>query len=223
MFDTLSLTWEFRDDLLLGLRNTLLATAACMVSSVVFGLLLGVASTSHLKLLRGTIAIYVDVFRSIPLLVLLWLVYFGLPTLPGYPILVTPAAAVFIAFTLSYTTYQTEIFRAGIKAIDTGQLEAARSLGMRPAQVFRRIVMRQIVRIVLPPTMNQFTDILKSTAMAGTVAFAELFRTAQLIGTMTYDFMSAFLVVSVIYAVICLPLVYLTNYFDKRLRRGTAY
>lgn len=223
MLDTLDLIWEFRDDLLLGLRNTLLATGACMVSSVVFGLLLGVASTSRRRLVRGVIAAYVDIFRSIPLLVLLWLVYFGLPTFPGYPILVSPAAAVFIAFTLSYSTYQTEIFRAGIMAIERGQTDAAIALGMRPVQVFRRIVLPQMIRIVLPPTMNQFTDILKSTAMAGTVAFAELFRTAQLIGTLTYDFMSAFLVVSAIYAIICLPLVYLTNYFDKRLMRGTAY
>lgn len=223
MIATLYLLVEYRDDLLLGLRNTLAATTAVMIASLAFGLLLAIAASSGSRVLRSAVAVYVDVFRSIPLLVLLWLVYFGLPTFQPYPILLSPAAAVFVAFTLSFTTYQTEIFRAGISAVDRGQKEAAVALGMRPSQTYRRVIIPQMTRIVLPPTMNQFTDILKSTAMAGTVAFAELFRTAQLIGTQTYDFLSAFLLVSAIYALVCLPLVYLTNHFDRSMKRGTAY
>jgi His/Glu/Gln/Arg/opine family amino acid ABC transporter permease subunit len=214
---------EYREDLLHGLRNTLLVTVAVMASSLALGLALGWASTWRSAVLRHAIAVYVDVFRGIPLLVLLWLVYFGLPTLPAVPILVSPFAAVFIAFTLCYAAYQAEIFRAGIEAVDRGQIEAGLAQGMRYRQVFLRIVLPQTVRVVAPPTVNQFTDIIKSTAMAGTVAYAELFRTANMIGTDNFRFLPAFVLVSLIYAAVCLPLIWWMNRLDARLKRGTAY
>ncbi len=223
MNEFMALAFEYRHDLVLGVRNTMLATVAVLVSSIAFGLVLALASLSPKSALRVMVAAYVDVVRGTPLLVLLWLVYFGLPTFPGFPMLVTPFEAVFIAFTLSYSAYQAEIFRAGILAIDRGQIEAAKALGMKAAQIFRRIVCRQMVRIVTPPTVNQFTDIIKSTAMAGTIAYADLFRTAYLMGTENYRFLPPFLLVSAIYASICLPFIYWMNRLDQRLKRGTRY
>ncbi len=223
MNDLATLAIEYRQDILIGVRNTLTVTISVLASSITMGLVLALASLTRSAWARVTVAAYVDLFRGIPLLVLLWLVYFGLPTLPAFPILVSPFVAVFIAFTLSYSAYQAEIFRSGMLAIDRGQTEAALALGMNAAQVFRRIVLRQMVRIVAPPTVNQFTDIIKSTAMAGTVAYAELFRTAYLMGTENYRFLPPFLLVSAIYALMCLPLIYLMNSLDKQLKRGTAY
>jgi len=223
MNEFVALAFEYRRDLVLGVRNTMFATVAVLVSSIACGLLLALASLSPKSVLRVIVAAYVDVVRGTPLLVLLWLVYFGLPMFPGFPMLVTPFEAVFIAFTLSYSAYQAEIFRAGILAVDRGQIEAAKALGMKAAQIFRRIVCRQMVRIVAPPTVNQFTDIIKSTAMAGTIAYADLFRTAYLMGTENYRFLPPFLLVSAIYASICLPFIYWMNRLDQRLKRGTRY
>lgn len=223
MSEILSQAAQYRWDLLLGLRNTVLMTLLAFAASLLVGLGLGLGSVWGGLALRRTVRGYVDLFRGIPLLVLLWLVYFGLPTVPWYPILISSAAAVFLAFTLSYSAYQAEIFRAGMLAVDRGQIDAAVALGLRHPQVVRRIVLPQTVRVVGPPTVNQFTDMLKSTAMAGTVAYSELFRTAYLMGTENFRFLPPFLLIAAIYAALCLPLIHWVNRLDRRLRRGTAY
>ncbi len=210
-------------DLVLGFRNTVLMTLLAFGASLVGGLFLGLGSLSRTGILRVSVKVYVDFFRGMPLLVLLWLVYYGLPTFPIYPILISSAMSVFVSFALSYSGYQAEIFRAGILAVDRGQVEAAVALGMRYPQIIRRIVLPQAVRVMAPPTVNQFTDIIKSTALAGTVAYSELFRTAYLMGTDTLLFLPPFLLVAAIYAAVCLPLIHWVNILDRHLKRGTAY
>jgi His/Glu/Gln/Arg/opine family amino acid ABC transporter permease subunit len=207
--------FEYVPDLIIGFRNTVAMTLLAFGASLVGGFFLGLGSLSRLWLLRF--------FRGIPLLVLLWMVYFGLPSFWLFPILLSPGIAVFVAFALSYSGYQAEIFRAAFLAVDRGQIEAAIALGMRYTQIIRRIVLPQTVRVVAPPTVNQFTDIIKSTALAGTVAYSELFRTAYLIGTDSLRFLPPFLLVAAIYSAVCLPTIYWANLLDRRLKRGTAY
>jgi len=214
---------QYWPDLILGLRNTFVMTLLAFGASLVGGLILGLGSVSRRRLPRLLTKAYVDFFRGIPLLVLLWLVYFGLPSFPVRPVLISPGGAVFLAFALSFSAFQAEIFRAGILSVDRGQVEAAVALGMRYRQIIRRIVLPQAVRVMAPPTVNQFTDVIKSTAMAGTVAYSELFRTAYLMGTETFRFLPPFLLIASIYVVICLPLIYWVNALERRLKLGTAY
>lgn len=214
---------EYLPDLLIGFRNTIAMTLLAFIASLIGGFFLGLGSISRIWILRILIKGYIDFFRGIPLLVLLWMVYFGLPNFWLFPILLSPALAVFVSFALSYSGYQAEIFRAAFLSVDRGQIEAAVSLGMRYTQIVRRVMLPQTIRIVAPPTVNQFTDILKSTALAGTVAYSELFRTAYLIGTDSLRFLPPFVMVAVIYTAVCLPLIHLANMLDRRLKRGTAY
>ena len=157
---------------------------------------------------------YVDLARSVPLLVQLFLVYYSLPEI-GIRLPVFWAGVIGLA--IYYGAYEAEVIRAGIQAIDRGQVEAGVSLGMRPATVMWRITLRQALSIVLPPTTNVFVGALKGSSQVAVIALPELLRTGNNLAVSSGQFFAIYMVVALIYLAMTLPLTQLGRFLEKRV------
>jgi arginine/lysine/histidine/glutamine transport system substrate-binding/permease protein len=158
----------------------------------------------------------VDFFRGTPMLVQLFIIYFGLPGLLreiglGFTIDRLPAAI--IALSLNVAAYLAEIMRGGIQSVDTGQWEACSSLGMSPVQTMKEVIFPQAFRRMLPPLGNEFITLIKDTSLAAVIGFEELFRQGQLIVATTYKAFEIYIAVALIYLV----LTTLSSFFFKWL------
>jgi polar amino acid transport system permease protein len=197
--------------LLAGLAITVVVTIASMALGIVLGLLLAVGGLSRYRMLRWFNQAYLAFFRGTPTLVQLMLIYFGLPGLFGgtdlfpsdIPVLgfsVNGALlAGVIAFGLHEAAYMSEITRSGILAVDLGQTEAAKALGMTPVLAMRRIVLPQAIRIIVPPLGNQFNAMFKTTSLLSIIAVPEMFHVAEQIQSATFKTFEVYLGVSVYY------------------------
>jgi polar amino acid transport system permease protein len=210
----------FRDALPLlleGLWITILLGAVSIVAGLVTGLLMALVRLYGILPLRAAARIYIDVFRSIPLLVLLVLVYYALPFVG---IRLTSFAAAATALTLVSCAYTAEIFRAGIEALPKGQFEAADAIGLGFFSSMRDVILPQAFRIVVPPLTSNCINVLKDTALASVVAMPDLLKQATqaqaLAANPTPLIGAAFL-----YLLLLLPLVRLVGYFEARHRAST--
>lgn len=185
-----------------------------------FGLLLGfglaLMRLSPLMLLRGIARVYVSFFRGTPLLVQLFMIYYGLPELG---IELEPLTAALIGFSLNMGAYACEILRAAIASVDRGQWEAGASIGMTRAQIMRRAILPQAARTALPPLGNSFISLVKDTALAATIQVPELFRQAQLITARTFEIFTMYLAAALIYWILATALSYLQNRLEERVNR----
>jgi polar amino acid transport system permease protein len=210
----------FRDALPLlleGLWITMLLGAVSIVAGLVTGLLMALVRLYGILPLRAAARIYIDVFRSIPLLVLLVLVYYALPFVG---IRLTSFTAAATALTLVSCAYTAEIFRAGIEALPKGQFEAADALGLGFFSSMRGVILPQAFRIVVPPLTSNCINVLKDTALASVVAMPDLLKQATqaqaLAANPTPLIGAAFL-----YLLLLLPLVRLVGYLEARHRAST--
>jgi polar amino acid transport system substrate-binding protein len=173
--------------------------------------------------LRWLATVYVEFFRGIPVLLLLYFLYYGLPTITlgstGWSLKLSPMAAAVLGFGLNYAAYEAEIYRAGILAIPSGQWEAAASLGMRPATTFRRIIVPQAVRIVLPPVTNDFVALFKDTSLVSVIAVVELTKQYQMLAKSSLKYLEIGLATAALYLIMSVPLGYLSRYLEKRWGR----
>jgi polar amino acid transport system permease protein len=154
------------------------------------------------------------VIRGLPIIVQLFYIYFVLPDLG---VQLSAFQAGFIGLGIAYSVYQAENFRAGIQAIDHGQIEAAQSIGMRGAMIMRRVVLPQAFRIALPPYGNTLVMMLKDSSLASTITVAEMTRAGQLIASSTFQNMTVFTLVAMLYLGLSLPLVYGLRRLERRL------
>lgn len=207
----------FRDALPLlleGLWITILLGAVSIIAGLVTGLLMALVRLYGIAPLRAVARIYIDVFRSIPLLVLLVLVYYALPFVG---IRLTSFAAAATALSLVSCAYTAEIFRAGIEALPKGQFEAADAIGLGFFSSMRDVILPQAFRIVVPPLTSNCINVLKDTALASVVAMPDLLKQATqaqaLAANPTPLIGAAFL-----YLLLLLPLVRLVGYFEARHR-----
>ncbi|MEE9100128.1 cystine ABC transporter permease [Pseudomonas nitroreducens] len=195
-------------------------TVVLSVGGMFFGLLLGFGLA--LMRLYGFTAlswlarIYVSFFRGTPLLVQLFMIYYGLPQLG---IELDPLPAALIGFSLNMAAYVCEILRSAIGSIDRGQWEAASSIGMTRAQTLRRVVLPQAARTALPPLGNSFISLVKDTALAATIQVPELFRQAQLITARTFEVFTMYLAAALLYWVLASILSHLQNRLEERVNR----
>jgi polar amino acid transport system permease protein len=192
-------------------------TVQLTVISVVIGLIIGLFGSlgrvsSNLIISRLTIA-YVTVMRGVPLLVTLMFMYYGLPAVG---IQLTAFTVAFLALSVTNGAYVTEIIRSGIQSIDTGQMRAARSLGMPYGLAMRRIILPQVVRRVLPPITNEAITLLKNTALVSTIALTDLLRSGLEIMTWKANTFSPFAGVALIYLLLTLPMIWLVSRLEKR-------
>lgn len=171
---------------------------------------------SSLKVLSWTARVYVSFFRGTPLLVQLFVIYYGLPQL-GLEL--DPLPAALIGLSLNMAAYACEILRAAISSIDRGQWEAAASIGMTRSQAMRRAILPQAARTALPPLGNSFISLVKDTALAATIQVPELFRQAQLITARTFEVFTLYLAAALIYWVLSSLLAHLQHRLEARVNR----
>ena len=201
--------------LIAGAGITIQITAISVGQGLIIGMFVGIARISNVKLLRWLAAIYIDFLRGTPLLVQIFLIYFALPVLLGQR--VDPFIAAITACGINSGAYIAEIFRAGIQAIDEGQMEAGRSLGMTWVQTMRYIIVPQAFKNIVPPLGNEFIALLKDSSLVSVIGFEELTRRGQLIIARTYGSLEIWISVAIIYLVMTLTISRLVAYLEKRL------
>ena len=207
------------DSLPFLLKGTLW-TVILSLGGMFFGLLLGFA-LALMRLygywpLRWLSRIYVSFFRGTPLLVQLFMIYYGLPQLG---IQLEPLPAALIGFSLNMGAYTSEILRAAIASIERGQWEAAASIGMGKAQTLYRAILPQAARTALPPLGNSFISLVKDTALAATIQVPELFRQAQLITARTFEIFTLYLAAALIYWLLASVLAHFQARLEARVNR----
>ena len=201
--------------LIVGAGITVQITAISVGLGLVIGMFVGIARICHVKLLRALATIYIDFLRGTPLLVQIFLIYFALPMVVGQR--VDPFVAAITACGINSGAYIAEIFRAGIQAIDGGQMEAGRSLGMTWVQTMRYIIVPQAFKNIIPPLGNEFIALLKDSSLVSVIGFEELTRRGQLIIARTYGSLEIWITVAIIYLVMTLTISRLVSHMEKRL------
>lgn len=205
--------------LLKGAVVTIEITACSFVLSSVLGLVLALLKVSRNRAVSTAGATIVNVIRGLPIIVQLFYIYFVLPDL-GVQLSAFQAGV--IGLGVAYSAYQAENFRAGIQAVDSGQIEAAQSIGMRGPLIMRRVVLPQAFRIALPPYGNTLVMMLKDSSMASTITVVEMTRAGQLIASSTFQNMTVYTLVALLYLMLSLPLMFAVKQLEKRFgtRRG---
>ncbi|MFL0245824.1 amino acid ABC transporter permease [Candidatus Clostridium stratigraminis] len=199
-----------------GLQFTVPLTLVSFILGLVLALLTALARLSKFKPLALIARFYVWIIRGTPLLVQLFIIFYGLP-MAG--ITLNELTAAIIGFTLSVGAYNSEVIRAAILSIPKGQWEAAYSIGMTDNQALRRVILPQAARVSIPPLANSFISLVKDTSLAAAITVAEMFQIAQRITAATYEPLWIYCEVAVIYLIFCSILSALQNKLEKRLAR----
>ena len=201
---------------LLGyLPLTLQLAAASMVLALILACLLAVIRVLRMPVLDPLVRVFISFFRGTPLLVQLFLFYYGLPQLLAALVAIDAVAATILGLTLHFAAYMAESIRAAILGVDRSQTEAALSVGMTRGQAMRRIVLPQAARIAAPTLMNYFIDMIKSTSLAFTLGVTELMGAAQKEAAGSFRYLEAFIAVALIYWAV----VELLSFGQRRLER----
>jgi L-cystine transport system permease protein len=202
------------------LKGAILYTIPLTLITFVCGLILAVltalARISSVKPLQIIARIYVSAIRGTPLLVQLFIIFYGLPTIG---IVIDPFPSAVIGFSLNVGAYASEIIRAAILSIPKGQWEAGYSIGMSYPQTLKRIILPQASRVSLPPLSNTFISLVKDTSLAAMILVTEMFRRAQEIAATNYEFLLLYLEVALIYWIICFLLSIVQGRLEKRMDR----
>lgn len=198
------------------IKVTIPLTIITFIIGVTLGLLTALSRLSHVKLLHLVAKLYISIFRGTPLLVQLFIFFYGLPRLG---IVLDPLPTAIIGFSLNIGAYASETIRSSIMAIDKGQWEAALSLGMGYTQMLRRIILPQALRIAVPPLSNTFISLVKDTSLASLVLVPEMFRRAQEFAASTNKVLEVYIIAAVIYWVICALLTQVQQRLEIRLSR----
>ncbi|MEH2495544.1 polar amino acid transport system permease protein [Bradyrhizobium sp. AZCC 1678] len=206
-------TTEFLPILMSGVALTIIVTLGSLVLSTMLGLVWALMRVSGIGFLTGLSAGVINVIRGIPIIVLLFYLYF---VMPEFGLTLTALQAAILGLGIAYSAYQAENFRAGIEAIDKGQIEAAQAIGMSWWLTMRRVVLPQAVRIVLPPYGNVMIMMLKDSSQASTITVAELALQGKLIASSTFKNTSVFTLVALMYLTMSIPLILLVRHFEKR-------
>ncbi|ABE43387.1 amino acid ABC transporter permease [Polaromonas sp. JS666] len=204
---------EFMPILLQGAWLTILVTLGSLLLSTMLGLVWAVMRVSGIPLLANASAAVINLLRGIPIIVILFFLYF---VMPDVGISLSALQAGILGLGIAYSAYQAENFRAGIEAVDHGQVEAARAMGMSWGLMMRRVVLPQAVKIVLPPYGNIMIMMLKDSSQASTITVAELALQGKMIATSTFQNATVFTLVALIYLVMCVPLILLVRHLEKR-------
>lgn len=208
--------WPFQQFILQGLVSTLEAAAIAAVLALPFGAFLALGRLSPNRLLRTASSGFVELFRSVPLLLMVYVFLLAVPR-TGYTFPVLWQLA--LPIVLCNAALLAEIFRAGVLALDRGQSEAAYALGLRRWQVTWLIVMPQAIRLVVPTLVSQMVSLLKDTTLGYVVSYPELLNRGKTLGAYTHDFVQTYLVVTALYVIINTVLSRLAHKLEPRLQR----
>lgn len=217
-----SLIWVYLPKLLSYLHVTLFIVLASVVCGVLLGLIIALPRLYKIPLLNRLVIIYISYTRGTPILIQLFLVYYGVPELLkaiGIDVSdVQPLVFVILTYALHFAAYFSEIVRASVNAVDRGQAEAGYSIGMSGYAVLSRIVLPQAWRVALPNVANLTIGTLKDTSLAYTLGVMDLVGRAEMLGT-TYHFLEIWIALSMIYYVVVLLMEYVYHRFERRVQR----
>lgn len=206
---------EYAPILLKGAWLTILVTVAALVLSTILGLCWALIRTCPIKILSRISATIVNGLRGIPILVQLFYIYF---VLPDFGVQLSAFQAGVIGLGIAYSAYMSEVFRAGIEAIDVGQIEAAQSIGMNRRLIMSRVVLPQAFRIALPPYGNNLIMLLKDSSQTSAITVAELSLQSKLIAASTFKNTTVFTLGAFAYLVMSVPLIILVSRLEKRFK-----
>ncbi|MGG0816130.1 amino acid ABC transporter permease [Paenibacillus alvei] len=213
----MELVMQNLDFLLTGAYYTLLITIVSMFFGLLIGLVVAVARLKGNKFIRNVARIYVSIIRGTPILVQIFIIYYGLP---DFGITLGPLTAAFISLSINISAYLSETFRGAILSVSNGQTEAALSLGLSPWQTMWRVVLPQAARVAIPPMGNTFIGMLKETSLVSVVTVTELLRSAQLLIAQYYVAMPFFIAIALMYWVMSIGFSAILNRIEIRLSKA---
>lgn len=217
LFDV-QLAKESAPFILQGLWATIWISIVTMILGLVLGLITAMGRMSKFWFFRFPARIYISIIRGTPLLVQLFILYFGLPVIG---ITLHAITAAIIGLTLNIGAYSAETIRGAILSIPRGQWEAATSLNMSYWQTMRRVIIPQATRVALPSLANSFLSLVKDTSLLSVITVPEMLYHAKIVGGRSYDYMTVYLLVALFYWVICTILNVFQDYLEKRFNRFT--
>ena len=208
-----------------ALGQTLIMALCSLLFACMIGLIFGILSVLKNKACNAVYRIFVDVVRGVPMIVLAFFVYFGVPMavnnmLPNAHFTLTALQAGIVCLSLNCGAYMAEIIRAGIQSVDIGQMEACRSLGMTYGQAMRKVVLPQAIKTMIPSIINQFIITLKDTSILSVIGFPELVNTAKNVVANTMRAFEVWAIVGIMYLIIITLLSRLAKRLERRLNRG---
>lgn len=211
--------------LLEAMGQTLLLALCGLFFACILGLIFGLLSVLKSRVCNIISTIFVDVIRGVPMIVLAYFIFFGIPyllnTIIGIGGITLPALqAGTIALALNCGAYMAEIIRAGIQSVDKGQMEAARSLGLPYWKAMRKVVLPQAIRTMIPSIINQFIITLKDTSILSIIGFPELVNTAKNVVANTFNAFAVWGIVAVMYLIVITILSRVAKLLERRLNRG---
>jgi len=202
--------------LLDGLWKTIVLALVSFALALVLGIIFGLFRVSPVRGLRTLAGVYIDIIRGIPMMVLAFFIFFGLPGITG--IKIPDFAAGIITLTLNASAYIAEIVRGGINAVPVGQMEASRSLGLSYNRTMQKIILPQAVKIMIPSFINQFVISLKDTTIISAIGVVELLQTGKIIVARTTQSSYVYLIIAIMYLILITILTKLANRLDKKVK-----
>ncbi len=211
--------------LLRAMGQTLLLALCGLFFACILGLIFGLLSVVKNRTCNAVSTIFVDIIRGVPMIVLAFMIYFGVPQLineifTGAKFTLSALQAGTVALALNCGAYMAEIIRAGIQSVDSGQMEAARSLGLPYWRAMVRVVLPQAIRTMIPSIINQFIITLKDTSILSVIGFPELVNTAKNVVANTWRAFEVWAIVGIMYLVVITLLSRLAKRLERRLNRG---
>mgnify|MGYP001131565841 FL=1 len=220
----ISIIQTYKVMLLQSLGQTLLLTLLSLIFAFLIGLIFGLMNVSKSKILNCIGTIYVDGIRGVPLIVLAYFIYFGIPAAVkaiGFTdFKLTALVAGTISLSMNAGAYMAEIFRAGIQSVDKGQMEAARSLGLSYGKSMRKVILPQAIRTMIPSIINQFIISLKDTSILSVIGFPELTKAGNIIVGNTFKALQVWGIVAVMYMVVIITLSRVAKRIERRINVG---
>jgi len=200
--------------LLPGLTITIPLTAVSFLLALLIAVAAALVQFAHVKLLTPLVRFYIWVIRGTPLLVQLFVVFYGLPNIG---IVLEPFPAAVMVFSINEGAYMAEIVRAALEAVPVGQFEAGQCVGMNYVQIMARLILPQALRTAFPPLSNSLIAMMKDTSLAANITVAEMFMTTQRIAAVNFEYLALYLEVAFIYLMFSTILTWLQSWGEKRL------
>lgn len=204
--------------LLSGLWVTIEIAVISLILAVIFGIILGIFSISTSKILKGIATVYIYIIRGTPLMIQALFLFFGVGQ--AFSVRFDPMVAAIITLTVNAAAYMAEIFRGGIQAIDNGQMEAARSLGLSYSKTMIKVILPQAVKIMIPSILNQFIVTLKDTSILSVISIRELTATGQIIIARNYKALEMYAIVACMYFILITVLTLASSYIERKISYG---
>lgn len=216
--EILGLLKDSLPSLLSGLSVTIEIAVISLILAVILGIILGIFSISTSKILKGIATVYIYIIRGTPLMIQALFLFFGVGQ--AFNIRFDPMVAAIITLTINASAYMAEIFRGGIQAIDHGQMEAARSLGLSYSKAMIKVILPQAVKIMVPSILNQFIVTLKDTSILSVISIRELTATGQIIIARNYKALEMYAIVACMYFVLITVLTLASSYIERKISYG---